>query len=628
MWFIAILAPLSPSQRPTIFALGMAAFATGFARAFRLVHGECLRQRESMNNHFCNVAAIAIATAFFPLSAVFTSAAQAQNVAATDAAEIKQLEASRKALGDSRDPGRRTALGDGYFSAAGRRRDRGDFEGAIELLKIVEQLGSTNVPRAYSHWGRSLAALAEKKTGADSDKLFAQAAEKYQKALALKPDYHDVYYNWGIDLEFQAKARKGAEADRLFALAGEKYLKAVTIQPDADSAWERWGIMLTMQAASKKGPEAERLLISAGEKLQKAVTIKPGEATAWHSWGYQLARQGQNNEGTKAELLFTQAGEKYQKAIALKPDYHEAWANWGRVFNARAAKIEAEKLPNEGSLSAQFAAIKKRSDLKASLWKQACEKFEKAVTIKPDKHQSWFMWGDTLDTWAREFDDDAAKESWTKAEECFRKAVALKPDYFDAWYVWGIMLTTKAESASGAEKEALFKQSIEKLERATALKPDDIETLLRTGYGLINLAHNKKGPEREKFLLQAIEKYRKTTTLKPDHRAAWTSWGFTLVKLAYGRPVPEADKMLVEAEQKYLKALQIDPTFGESLFNYACISGRRGRAAEAVERLRKWLPRHKFSPVGKVENEQDFDRVRNAPEFVAFMAELKKTQSK
>ncbi|MBB1092604.1 hypothetical protein HUU61_15075, partial [Rhodopseudomonas palustris] len=61
--------------------------------------------------------------------------------------------------------------------------------------------------------------------------LFAQAGEKYQAALAIKPDDHEVLNNWGTVLLEQAKRAGGEEAVLLVADAADKIVSAVNIDP-------------------------------------------------------------------------------------------------------------------------------------------------------------------------------------------------------------------------------------------------------------------------------------------------------------------------------------------------------------------------------------------------------------
>jgi len=85
--------------------------------------------------------------------------------------------------------------------------------------------------RAFGNLGNTLSEQAKQKTGEEADRLFAQAGEKYEAALRLKPDMHETLNNWGNALSDQAKQKTGEEADRLFAQAGEKLLRTESLTP-------------------------------------------------------------------------------------------------------------------------------------------------------------------------------------------------------------------------------------------------------------------------------------------------------------------------------------------------------------------------------------------------------------
>ncbi len=73
--------------------------------------------------------------------------------------------------------------------------------------------------------GNRLGDQGKQQTGAEADRLFELAGQKYAEALAIKPDEHNALFNWGVMLGDQAKKKLGPEADRLFELAGKKYAK-------------------------------------------------------------------------------------------------------------------------------------------------------------------------------------------------------------------------------------------------------------------------------------------------------------------------------------------------------------------------------------------------------------------
>ncbi|MFP2908093.1 TPR end-of-group domain-containing protein, partial [Pyxidicoccus sp. 3LFB2] len=92
----------------------------------------------------------------------------------------------------------------------------------------------------------------------------------------LKPDMHEALNNWGSALSDWAKTKTGAEADRLFAQAGEQHAEALRLKPDKHEALNNWGVALLEQAKRKAGTEAEFLFNQAHDKFNQAEVLKPG----------------------------------------------------------------------------------------------------------------------------------------------------------------------------------------------------------------------------------------------------------------------------------------------------------------------------------------------------------------
>jgi Tfp pilus assembly protein PilF len=306
--------------------------------------------------------------------------------------------------------------------------------------------------------------------------LYAQAYEKYQQALLIKPDMHEALYNWGNTLDDQARTMSGAEADRLFALAGEKYLQALAIKPDKHKALNNWGSALIDQAKTKSGTEADRLFELAGEKYRQALAIKPDKHDALYNWGIALVAQAMTKPGAEADRLFALAGEKYQQALAIKPDKHEALYNWGIALDDQArtkSGAEADRL---------FAL--------------AGEKYQQALAIKPDKHEALYNWGIALDSQAVTKPGAEADRFFALAGEKYQQALAIKPDKHEALANWGITLADQAKTKSGAEADQLFALAGEKYQQALAIKPDKHEALANWGITLADQARTKTGGEK------------------------------------------------------------------------------------------------------------------------------------
>jgi tetratricopeptide (TPR) repeat protein len=130
-----------------------------------------------------------------------------------------------------------------------------------------------------------------------------EAADTYQKAIALKPDTPANYNNLGNDL-----AKLGKVDDARVA-----YQKYVDLNPnDAALAWRNFGTVLYNSNRMKESIEP----------LQKATTLDPKNATAWLLLGIALVNTMEfKTVGDKITPVM-QPGtvEAYQHAIDLDPN--------------------------------------------------------------------------------------------------------------------------------------------------------------------------------------------------------------------------------------------------------------------------------------------------------------------
>jgi tetratricopeptide (TPR) repeat protein len=137
----------------------------------------------------------------------------------------------------------------------------------------------------------------------ESMSKWQEAADTYQKAIALKPDTAANYNNLGNDL---AKLRKVDDARAA-------YQKYVDLNPtDAALAWRNFGTVLYNSNRRKESIEP----------LQKATTLDPKNATAWLLLGIALVNTMEfKTVGDKITPVM-QPGtiEAYQHAIDLDPN--------------------------------------------------------------------------------------------------------------------------------------------------------------------------------------------------------------------------------------------------------------------------------------------------------------------
>ncbi len=339
----------------------------------------------------------------------------------------------------------------------------GDYD---HVLKFRQEYDKSPTPElahsltwAYVSQGNTLGKQARTKTGEEADRLYALAGEKFQAALAIKPDMHEALNNWGVALTNQARTKTGEEADRLYALAGEKFQAALAIKPEMHEALTNWGVALGGQASTKTGEEAHRLYALAGEKYQAALAIKPDMHEALNNWGAALGSQARTKTGEEADRLYALAGEKYQAALAIKPDNDEALNNWGAALGNQARTKTGEEADR--------------------LYALAGEKYQAALAIKPDDHEALNNWGAALGSQARTKTGEEADRLHALAGEKYQAALAIKPDDHEALNNWGSTLLFQVRSAQGESAKQLLSRAREKLLQAESIRP---------GAGAYNLA--------------------------------------------------------------------------------------------------------------------------------------------
>jgi tetratricopeptide (TPR) repeat protein len=232
----------------------------------------------------------------------------------------------------------------------------------------------------------------------------------------------------------------------------------------------------------------------AGEK-----SLVPPKISAWAliSSGHAHLKKGQD-ERSLEQLEF--AASDYKKAAESDPQNPVAFASWGVAIAERA------RLRND-----------------EALYREAIDKHEAALRLKPDYADALASWASALEDLARMKNDEAL---YREAIDKFEAALRFKPDFPEALAGWGGALFGLARLRND---EALNREAIDKFEAALRLKPDLPEALTSWGAALARLARLRND---EALYREAIDKHKSALRLKPDLPEALTSWGAALTGLA------------------------------------------------------------------------------------------------
>jgi tetratricopeptide (TPR) repeat protein len=159
---------------------------------------------------------------------------------------------------------------------------------------------------------------------------YAKAIASLEKALEIKPDFHEAWKKRGNALGNLGRLEE--------AIAS--YDKALEIKPDFHEAWKNRGIAL-----GNLGRWEEAIA-----SYDKALEFKPDYHVVWYNRGIALRNLGRWEEAIAS----------YDKALEIKPDKHVAWFNRGCA------------LGNLGRLEEAIAS------------------YDKALEFKPDKHEAFY----------------------------------------------------------------------------------------------------------------------------------------------------------------------------------------------------------------------------------------------
>jgi len=153
-------------------------------------------------------------------------------------------------------------------------------------------------PTKEQNEARALLEQAKELFRQDKDK---EAAETFQKALALDPDYGEAHFRLGLAYAAQGKKEEAEDEYKKAAEAYKKYVRAN--QKDAD-AFFYMGL-----AYSKLSDHAEAV-----KAFKQAAKLQPEDGDLQYELGLSLSRLAQYQEAVIA----------LQKAIDLDPDNYRA----------------------------------------------------------------------------------------------------------------------------------------------------------------------------------------------------------------------------------------------------------------------------------------------------------------
>lgn len=265
-------------------------------------------------------------------------------------------------------------------------------------------------------------------------------------------------------------------------------------------------------------------------------------------------------------LVLDEAKEMFEKAIELDTGYAPGYAGLADVHSWLYEWVGASN-----------------SDL------MAAEKYsQKALSLAPNLSESHSSRGYVLSLGKR----------YDEAEQEYKKAIQLNPNSYDAYYYYGRSCFARGQIQESAD---LFL-------KASEVRREDFQSMLLFAQSLRILGNEKA----EDKIREGIDRAKKQLELNPtDRRALSLTPGFLLEIGERG-----------EALQWIKKALDLYPEDAGVLVNGACLFAKDGNKEEALNLLEKVFGKG-FGKKDWIEQDPDYDSLRNEPRFQNLLSKLK-----
>lgn len=488
----------------------------------------------------------------------------------------------RDKVGEENEPGNWTREGDALQRWAALRAQRSDhanaegkYESAAEAYDRALAL-APNFVMALCNKGNALARWAAlcalRSDHVEAEQRYAAATEAYDRALALGANTPKVFYNRGNALTKLAdlRALRGEPAD-----AGEKYRasvescdQALALVPDNKEALHTKGLALSrwgdLHARLSENTDADEKYGAALEAYDRGLADAPdfiealiNKGFAQHRWADLLARQ---IDFDGAEEKYRAAMESYDRALAIAPNSIETLNNMGLAL-ARWADLRSQPGDHADAEEKYDASV---------------EAYNRALAFAPNDPEVFSNKSSALSTWAdwraRQNDYGAAEEKYGRAVEACDHALAIASNYIEAFNNKGLALTgwahqlTQQLNYRGAEEK--YTAAVAAFDTALAISSNYVEAISNKGRALTGWAdlrndrNDHEGAEKKYGL--AVDLFDRALAHAPNLVAALILEGvalhnWSLMKLADGEE-ESAASLLGRSSRSWGTSLEISST--------------------------------------------------------------------
>jgi len=216
---------------------------------------------------------------------------------------------------------------------------------------------------ALQVWGTALWCLAKRSSGADADRLYADAEEKFAAALALTGDSVKLATDRFWALWERADLHPGAPGAAFLKVICDECERILRSRPDQTTLLGWWASSLSCLATRSAQADADLLFRDAEAKLEKCLTLHPQDAGLMTSLASVLWRRSKLHPGEEGIRLLGQAEDWVGKALHLKPADPTAILSRACVLFSRTYRLPGgESARRVDAAARELAAMKPGDD--------------------------------------------------------------------------------------------------------------------------------------------------------------------------------------------------------------------------------------------------------------------------